>query len=936
MFEHGFSGSDATDFLSIIDDFADSFAETGPPIKTGCHVIRLKDNTPFHVRPYSYNEEKTRIINESVEEMLQKGYIEPSTSPYNSPIVIVNRKNKKPRFCVDYRRLNSITHDESSVLPSITETLRHLGNAKIFSTLDLTAGYWQIPVSEESRPYTAFSTPCGSHYVFKVMPFGLVNAPSTFQKLMTHEVLPGFINRFVFVYLDDIIIYSQTPDDHLRHLRQVFERLQKHGLRCSAEKCTFGKSSLDYLGHRITANGNEPQQEHITRIVNATQPTNRKKMSAFLGLCGWIREYVPNFSEMAAPLTALLSPKIRYTWGPLQEEAFQQVKEAFKQPLHLERPDPTLPYILQTDASKVGLGAVLYQSAADGRRRVIAYGSAKLSPAEQKYHSNEQECLAIVWAIRRYRHYLEDRPFTLRTDNRSLTWLKTLANPNAKLTRWALLLQELKFTVEHCPGKENQLADALSRSPTTEPAEINDELPGDLPEHTIEPRTAELRLNAMETMYDRLLRMQQRDDGARRLAERLIPIQAEDADPAADLENVYFREHYVLKNGIIYSKQPHGEVLLVPPDGAQQLIRSFHDNRTAGHPGIDETIRAISRRYHITDMNKEVRRYIAQCRICAKHKATPHIKPSPFTERPPPARPFEMISVDIMGPYKPTASGLKYIITACDMYSRWVEARATTTSTTTEICNFLYEEVICRYGYPKMILSDNGSQFMSQKYRRTVKLWGAERYTTPVYHPRANPVERRHQELKKQIRILLDGRDETKWAQELPTALFHTRSRRNAATGLSPAAVLLGRELPRPGEWKLNTDVLELDAERSRALREEIHEKQHQYRANYHRNKDRRSREYEIGTEVYARTHPRGPFAPRYEGPARIAVRLGQYTYRIEFPDGRYRKVHIDQLRTQPPARNPELEEEEANESLSEEDEPQYDYESRASSSLHT
>mgnify|MGYP005985470937 FL=1 len=246
--------------------------------------------------------------------MLSDGVIEPSTSPYVSPIIILTKKDGKYRFCVDYRRLNAITDDAASSMPNIPDTLRDLGQAKVFSTIDLRSGYWQIPLTDRAKPLTAFSTPDGAHYQFRVMPFGLNNAPATFQRLMVQEVLVGYLRKFAIAYLDDIIVYSDNPEQHLEHLRQVFGRLASHGLRCAPEKCHFGSTEIEYLGHVVTAENNQPKPKHLHQIRLTQPPKSRSELRSFLGLCNWVRDFVPRFAETSAPLTDLLA--IRGGAGP--------------------------------------------------------------------------------------------------------------------------------------------------------------------------------------------------------------------------------------------------------------------------------------------------------------------------------------------------------------------------------------------------------------------------------------------------------------------------------------------------------------------------------------------------------------------------------------------------------------------------------------------
>ncbi|KYB28566.1 Retrovirus-related Pol polyprotein from transposon 17.6-like protein [Tribolium castaneum] len=475
--EHGFPATHKHALAKVLQEFASVFDEEARPTTTPstCHRIRLKTPQSFRIPPYRYSDQKKAVIYDQLELMLRDGIIEPSTSEFSSPIVVVKKKDGQPRFCIDYRKLNTQTVDEASALPRIDDTLRDLGQAKVFSTLDLRSGYWQIPMEDESRRYTAFTTPDGALYQFCVMPFGLKGAPGTFQRLMTQEVLPGYLHKFALVYLDDIVVFSNDYQSHLQHLRLILERLTIHGLRCNPGKCHFGLQELDYLGHHVGRDGNCPQQSHLEEVQAATRPRDRKTLRSFLGTCNWLRDYVPRFAEIAHPLTDLLSNKGKWKWGTKEEAAFEGLKSALAKPRFLYRPNPNLPFTLQTDASGIGMAAVLYQE--DGtNRRVIAYASAKFSPTEQRYHVNEQECLALIWATRTFRPYLEDRKFKIRTDSRVLTWLQTTQNERAKLARWALELQHYNFELEHCPGRDNELPDFLSRNPSGPPISIDEDI----------------------------------------------------------------------------------------------------------------------------------------------------------------------------------------------------------------------------------------------------------------------------------------------------------------------------------------------------------------------------------------------------------------------------------------------------------------------------
>jgi hypothetical protein len=352
--------------------------------------------------------------------------------------------------------LNQITRDEAAPLPRIQEVLCDFGTAQVYSSMDLKSGYWQIPMDPISKHLTTFATSDGTLYQYRVMPFGLKNVPATFQKPMT-RVLAGLLGKCVHV-TDDIIVYSRTHEEHVSHLRQAFERLHEYGLHCAVEKCRFEVCELPYLGHVIGSKCNRPQEGHLRQIRDAPTPRIKKQLQSFLGLANWMREYVPRFSEIAAPLTDLLHKGKSFKRTTAAKEALLNLKEALDRPLVLHRPDPDLGFILQTHASGVGITAILFQEH-ESQRRITSYVSARLNV-------NEQEYLSIVCVVKKYRPYLEERPFVLRSDNKRLLWLNTTKESNAKLTRCALLLQEFNLRVEHVPGKENELPDLLSRQPS--------------------------------------------------------------------------------------------------------------------------------------------------------------------------------------------------------------------------------------------------------------------------------------------------------------------------------------------------------------------------------------------------------------------------------------------------------------------------------------
>jgi deoxyuridine 5'-triphosphate nucleotidohydrolase len=426
------------------------------------HEIHTGNESPIKQRPYRATLPDQQFISEEIKRMLDANIIRPSTSPWASPIVVVSKKNGKKRFCVDYRKVNAITRKDAYPLPRIDEMMDSLGSAHWFSSMDLTSGYWQIEMEENSKAKTAFTSREGL-FEFNVMPFGLCNAPATFQRAMD-TVLGDYNWKFANVYIDDLNVFSKDFTEHLDHLNKVFCRIRTANLKLNPEKCNFCRKELPFLGHIITDEGISPDPSTIKKIQEFPQPRTIKGLRSFLGLAGYYRKFVKGFSQIAAPLFKLLRNNEHFIWTVDQESAFQQLKQLLTSAPILIYPDFTKKFYLYTDASDTGLGAVLSQKDKEGREQVVAYASVTLKPAEQKYGVTEKEALAVVWAVRQFRHYLLGTVFEIITDHNALRWLfKNQQSHSARVNRWIMSLMEYQFIVTYRPGRKNQNADALSR-----------------------------------------------------------------------------------------------------------------------------------------------------------------------------------------------------------------------------------------------------------------------------------------------------------------------------------------------------------------------------------------------------------------------------------------------------------------------------------------
>ena len=424
------------------------------------HRIRTTDCVPIRQKPYRIPQAYREEVLKELEEMEKQGIIEKSESEWASPLVIVTKKDGGVRLCVDYRKLNQETKFDAYPMPRIEELLDEIGKAKFITTLDLAKGYWQVPLAKEDREKTAFTTPNGL-YQFLTMPFGLSGAPATFQRMMD-EVLRG-LNSFVGVYLDDIVIHSGTWEEHIAQLEEVFTRLKGANLTIKLKKCVFASDNCTYLGYKIGQGGVRPEEGKIKAVNEMSRPQTKKQIRTFLGMTGYYRRFVRDYATITAPLTELIKKNLpeKIEWSEAAEEAFCRLKKVLISAPLMMNPDFSRSFILQTDASGYGVGAVLSQG--ENGDQPIAYFSKKLLPRERAYSTIEKECLAIILAVKHFKAYLLGRPFMIQTDHRALRWLHQFREKNSRLTRWSLILQPYTFVVEHKKGRDNANADALSR-----------------------------------------------------------------------------------------------------------------------------------------------------------------------------------------------------------------------------------------------------------------------------------------------------------------------------------------------------------------------------------------------------------------------------------------------------------------------------------------
>ena len=660
---------------ALLNEYRDIFALTPDELgRTNLvqHNIDTQGHAPIRMRPYRVPQVQKEAIEKHIDEMLERNVIQPSVSPWASPVVLVSKPDGSTRFCCDFRKVNQITKKDSYPLPLIAESLEALGGKRIFSTIDLISGFWQVNLHPEAREKTAFTTHAGL-YEFVTMPFGLCNAPSTFQRLM-ECVLRGLTWHIALIYLDDVLVFSSTFDEHLTHLRLVFDRFRDSGLKLKPKKCHFGQSQVNYLGHVITPEGLHPDPEKIKAVREYPVPCNVKDVQAFMGLANYYRKFVKDFAKIASPIHDLTKKGTRFAWTEDCQLAFDTLKTALTEAPILSYPDFSWPFILSTDASDDALGMVLGQIQND-REVVIAYGGRKLNPAEKNYSVTEREALAVVDGIKHFQHYLYGRKFVVFTDHNAVRWLMNIREPTGRLARWALLLQQYDFEIKHRAGTSNGNADALSRRPYS-------------------PTVAALDCPGVQT--EKIRELQRRDPPLADIINYLETDSLPNDNAAAKALLHVIDDYFLDPDGILYHiyvpksrrvATPKTQ-LVVPMPLRQEILIGGHDHPTAGHLGVNKTYDKLRDRYFWPKMFADVQHWVLSCPHCQMKKSPKQRQTAPVL---PIAveGPFHRVAVDCLGPFPVTNSGNRYIVVFSDYLTRFPEAFALPTIDAATIADLL-------------------------------------------------------------------------------------------------------------------------------------------------------------------------------------------------------------------------------------------------------
>ena len=830
-----------------------------PPPRQVTHRINLFPSTaPVNVRPYRYPHFQKAEIERQVSELLTAGLIRPSTSPYSSPVLLVKKKDASWRMCVDYRALNSVTIRDRFPIPTIDELLDELGHASWFSKLDLRQGFHQILMHEPDIEKTAFRTHHG-HYEYRVMPFGLCNAPSTFQAAM-NTLLAPFLRRFATVFFDDILVYSDSLSSHLHHLELVFQALLQQQFFLKRTKCLIAQRQLEYLGHLVSAKGVEPEPSKLQAIVNWPSPTSAKDLRAFLGLTGFYRKFIKNYAAIAAPLTALLC-KDAFAWSPTSQAAFDHLKTVMTQAPVLALPDFTVPFVVETDASGTAMGAVLMQSG-----HPIAFFSKQFGPRLLHASTYVRELHAIVTAVRKWRQYLLGHSFTILTDHKSLRELMSQVIQTPEQHYYLSKLLGFDYSIQYKPGPSNLVADALSRTNCDNSGQL---LLLSVPNFVF---IDDLR----RTLHDSPTFMAQFDKVK--------------AQPTA------FPDFH-LHNGLLFFK---GRIWLDPTNPfIPNLLLEFHATPLGGHLGVAKTLHRLQSSFHWDTIRKDVTRFVRECHTCQQTKPSTRRPAGLLQPLPIPSGVWEDVSMDFIT-HLPPSHGFTVVLVVVDRYSKGVHFGALPTHYSAFKVASLFLDMVCKlHGFPRSIVSDRDPVFISSFWRELFRLSGTRLRMSTAYHPQSDgQTEVMNRILEQYLRAFVHSQP-SQWFRFLPLAEWSYNTSLHSGSGYTPFEVIYGKPPPSLPQYLAGTSNNEA-VDSLLTSRQELHDTlqrrllKAQASMKVHADSKRQDITFEPGQWVYVRLRPfrqrsmhitmNPKLSKRYFGPFQIIARVGQVAYHLRLP----------------------------------------------------
>lgn len=898
------------EYHDFLDVFSKRKADTLPEHRSYDHKIDLVDGAVPPLGPiYSLSEPEQIALRDYITEMADKKFIQQSKSPGGAPVLFVKKKDGSLRLCVDYRGLNKITRKDRYPLPLIPDLLDRLRTAKRFTKFDLRGAYNLVRIAPGDEWKTAFRTRYGS-FEYQVMPFGLCNAPATFQRFM-NEVFADLLDICVVVYLDDILVYSDDPAQHSEHVKEVLRRLRKHSLFAKPEKCEFSSESVEFLGFVCTSDGIKMDDAKVKTIQDWPRPRNVRDIQSFLGFANFYRRFIYNYSDIVIPLTRLTRKTAHWDWSSACQSAFDTLKLAFTSAPVLTHWQPELEPIIETDASDYAIAAIFSVKHPDNEIHPVAFHSRTLNPTELNYDTHDKELLAIFEAFQIWRHYLEGSRHTVNvvTDHKNLEYFSTTKMLTRRQARWSEFLSSFDLVIRFRPGKLGAKPDALTRRSDVYPkrgdrdyAQVNpqnlrpvfgsEQLIASLrATHLFQPALRAAALIDFESLQIDILEGLKVDISAQ---EQITKLSSSDEPSRWSLSE----SGMLMLDDRIYVPD------FTPERGNLRLrvLQDKHDHPTAGHFGQTKTLELIRREYSWPNMRTDVQNFCKSCITCSRAKPARHKPYGLVKQLPIPSRPWHSISMDFIETLPPS-SGFNSILVIVDRLSKQAVFIPTTDKCTApDIAKFFVNHVFSKHGIPSHITSDRGSEFTSHFFRSLGSILGIKLHFTSGYHPEGDgQTERVNQTLEQYIRIYCNFQQDN-WAELLPLAEFAYNNAPNATTGVSPffankgyhpsLAIYPERDITSLRARDLAVDLNELHLK----LQVEIKAAQDRYQVAA----DRRRippPDIRIGDKVFVKSEnlpssrPTRKFADKNLGPFTVIGQHGANAFTIKLPDY-LRRVH--------------------------------------------
>ncbi|KAJ9535649.1 LOW QUALITY PROTEIN: hypothetical protein OSB04_un001198 [Centaurea solstitialis] len=862
--------------VNVVKEFPDVFPDDLPGLpptrEVEFQIDLIPGATPVAKAPYRLAPSEVREMMTQIQDLLDKGFVRPSSSPWGAPVLFVKKKYGSLRMCIDYRELNKRTIKNKYPLPRIDDLFDQLQGASYFSKIDLRSGYHQVRVKEPDVPKTAFRTRYG-HYEFLVMPFGLTNTPAVFMDLMNRVCRP-YLDKSVIVFIDDILVYSKTKKEHEVHLREVLEVLRREKLFAKFSKCEFWFREVQFLGHVICGEGVKVDPSKIEAVMKWESPKSPSEIKSFLGLAGYYRRFIRDFSKIAKPLTKLTRKDVPFVWSDMPENAFQTLKRLLCQAPILSLPEGSRDFVVFSNASKSGLGCVLMQ-----RDKVIAYASRQLKPHEKNYPTHDLKRAAVIFALKLWRHYLYGTHCVIFTDHKSLQHIFDQKELNMRQRRWLELIKDYDCEIRYHPGKANVVADALSRNFPSKPSHCKS-----------------FRLEVISDLINQIKDAQQEALQENNLKGELM-LKLKDR----------------LENDSRGLKVFMGRVWVPKCRGNREtILHDAHRSKMSVHPGCTKMYHDLKQLYWWPGMKVDIAAYVEKCPICAQVKiehqrAYGNLQPLEIPEWK-----WGHITMDFVTKLPRTSKGHDMIWVIVDRLTKSAHFLATRESATMENLAKLYVNEIT--WVPLSIVSDRDSRFTSNFWRSLQRELRTRVHLSTAYHPQTDgQSERTIQTLEDMLRscaLEFGG----SWDSHLPLIEFAYNNSYHSSIGMPPFEMLYGRRCRTPTCWRepgekqyAGPEIVQITADKVKVALKRL--KAARDRQKMYADKKRKLMTFEVGDRVMLKVSPwkgvirfgkRGKLNPRYIGPFKIAKRVNEQAYELELPpefEGIHNTFHVSNFK---------------------------------------